>query len=117
MGADPVPDQAWSDSEDLHRRQERGLARVLRAASDSPFYRSRINAAGDAWSVLRGQPLTTKDDLRQHYPDGFLAVDREQVATYHESSGTSGRPTASWYSGTGMQMRSCSVGRMARPTK
>jgi phenylacetate-CoA ligase len=42
-------------------------------------------------------PLTTKDDLRSAYPFGMLAVPREQLATYHESSGTAGNPTPSYY--------------------
>jgi phenylacetate-CoA ligase len=42
---------------------------------------------------IRRLPITTKEDLRLHYPLGFLAVPREKVARIHGSSGTTGKPT------------------------
>ena len=36
-------------------------------------------------------PLTTKDDLRDHWPYGFLAVSRDKLIRMHSSSGTTGR--------------------------
>jgi phenylacetate-CoA ligase len=42
---------------------------------------------------LRRLPLTNKEDLRREYPLGFLAVPRRDVARYHGSSGTTGKPT------------------------
>jgi len=42
-------------------------------------------------------PLTSKQDLRDSYPFGLLAVPKADLATYHESSGTAGRPTSSYY--------------------
>jgi phenylacetate-CoA ligase len=69
------------------------------AVTDVPFYRDafqrskvtpeRIRSLDD----LRRLPLTTKADLRGHYPLGFLAVDRRRVARFHGSSGTTGKPT------------------------
>jgi len=44
-----------------------------------------------------GLPLTAKQDLRDNYPFGMLAVPKERLATYHESSGTAGQPTPSYY--------------------
>jgi phenylacetate-CoA ligase len=38
-------------------------------------------------------PLTTKDDLRDHWPYGFLAVSRDKLIRMHSSSGTTGRAT------------------------
>ena len=46
---------------------------------------------------MRRTGFTTKRDLRDSYPFGLLAVPRQRLATYHESSGTSGEPTASYY--------------------
>jgi phenylacetate-CoA ligase len=69
------------------------LPRLLAAARQSPFYRRRLRDG----MVLTDLPLTTKQDLRDAYPFGMLAVPPEQLATYHESSGTSGVPTASYY--------------------
>lgn len=38
-------------------------------------------------------PFTKKSDLRDHYPQGLLAVSPSEVARYHASSGTRGKPT------------------------
>jgi phenylacetate-CoA ligase len=46
---------------------------------------------------MRNLPYTTKDDLREAYPDGLLAVDREQVVRLHTSSGTTGMPTVIYH--------------------
>jgi phenylacetate-CoA ligase len=86
--------------EELAALQLERLRRVVeRVGREVPFYREAFAragvAAGDLRSLddLRHLPLTTKDDLREHYPLGFLAVPREQVARYHGSSGTTGKPT------------------------
>ena len=53
---------------------------------------------------MRRLPFTTKEDLRQHYPLGFLAVPREQVARFHGSSGTTGKPTFVAYTRADLEM-------------
>lgn len=68
------------------------LQAVLARAARSPFYRSRGLPADFA-----DAPVTTKDDLRAAYPFGLLAAPRENIATYHESSGTSGNPISSYF--------------------
>jgi phenylacetate-CoA ligase len=47
---------------------------------------------------LRKFPFTTKDELRQNYPFGLMAVPREQLLRVHASSGTTGKPTVVGYS-------------------
>jgi phenylacetate-CoA ligase len=83
----------WSSADELRALQQAQLPETLSWAARSPFYRSRL-AAGHELSEL---PLTTKQDLRDNYPYGMLAVERERLATYHESSGTAGMPTPSYY--------------------
>ena len=85
----------WHTTGDLTRLQDQALQRLLAAAARSPFYGRRGVPAGRG--ELTRYPLTTKDDLRDAYPFGLLAVDRSELATYHESSGSSGTPTASYY--------------------
>src|ERR1700754_2074997 len=46
---------------------------------------------------LEDLPFTVKDDLREHYPLGLLAVDRSQVRRIHASSGSRGRATGVAY--------------------
>jgi phenylacetate-CoA ligase len=80
------------------------LRRALHHAyTNVPLYRTRFDEAGvhpndvHALSDLARFPFTVKDDLRQHYPFGMLAVPREQLARIHASSGTTGRPTVVGY--------------------
>jgi phenylacetate-CoA ligase len=82
----------WTDPAGLRLLQFAQLPRTLEAAARSPFYRKRGLA-----DRLDQIPLTTKQDLREAYPFGMLAVDRAELATYHESSGSTGAPTASYY--------------------
>jgi phenylacetate-CoA ligase len=82
----------WTDAAGLRLLQERQLGRTLEAAGRSPFYR-KLGVA----ERLDQMPLTTKQDLRDAYPFGMLAVPRTELATYHESSGSTGAPTASYY--------------------
>ena len=55
----------------------------------------RLRALVDVDSLddLRDVPFTRKDDLRDAYPLGLLAVPRDQVRRLHASSGTTGKPT------------------------
>lgn len=86
----------WSSVEELDRLHAEQIPVVLERASRSPFYRRALARSG-AGARLEDVPLTTKQDLRDAYPFGMLAVEKERLATYHESSGTAGRPTASYY--------------------
>ncbi len=38
-------------------------------------------------------PMTTKEDLRDHWPYGFLAASRDDLVRMHSSSGTTGQTT------------------------
>jgi phenylacetate-CoA ligase len=77
---------------------------TLRHAYDNvPFYRRRFDEAGvhpeDCRELadLGNYPFTVKQDFRDNYPFGLLAVPREQVARIHGSSGTTGKPTVVGY--------------------
>ncbi|MEU3309333.1 AMP-binding protein [Nocardiopsis sp. NPDC006832] len=89
----------WNSPEELAALQSKRLPQVLEWASASPFYQERIFASGaPPTSVdLPSLPLTTKQDLREQRPFGMLAVPRRRVATYHESSGSAGQATPSFY--------------------
>ncbi|MFI9583675.1 phenylacetate--CoA ligase family protein [Streptomyces sp. NPDC052236] len=89
----------WHGPEDLHSLQEKQLQQTLLWAANSPFYRQRLTAGALPASAadLSDLALTTKQDLRDNYPYGMLAVPKKRLATYHESSGTAGRPTPSYY--------------------
>ncbi len=71
----------------------------VKKASASPFYNRLFQEIGfdpesiDSLDDLRKIPLTTKDDLRENWPYGFLAVPRDELIRMHSSSGTTGRAT------------------------
>src|SRR5919201_4197131 len=77
---------------------------TLRHAYDNvPFYRRRFDEAGvhpdDCKDLadLANYPFTVKQDFRDNYPFGLLAVPREQVTRIHGSSGTTGKPIVVGY--------------------
>jgi phenylacetate-CoA ligase len=79
-------------------------ALVARLSERVPLYRERLRAAGVTARDIRSLadivklPFTVKDDFRQTYPYGLLAVPMEDVIRVHASSGTTGRPTVVAYS-------------------
>ncbi len=80
--------------------QLKRLRETIRLALQTKFYKSRLKKAGictpgDLRSLedLRRIPFTTKDDLRECYPNGLLAVPLKDVVRIHTSSGTTGIPT------------------------
>ncbi|WP_037841405.1 phenylacetate--CoA ligase family protein [Streptomyces sp. NRRL F-5126] len=85
----------WSTYGELAALQEARLPEVLARAAESPFYRDRLGAEGAVG--FGALPTTTKSDLRDNYPFGMRAVPGSELATYHESSGSTGRPTPSYY--------------------
>jgi phenylacetate-CoA ligase len=77
---------------------------VRQAYKNIPFYKnafSKLNLAPkDVVSLkdIRKLPFTTREDLREYYPFGMLAVPKEQVIRLHTSSGTTGKPKAIFFS-------------------
>ncbi|MDP1965875.1 MAG: phenylacetate--CoA ligase PaaK [Reyranella sp.] len=91
--------------DELRALQVRRLRETLRFAYDGQApYRAKCQAAGVHPDDLRSLddlarfPFTSKDDLRDAYPFGMLAIPREQCVRLHASSGTTGRPTVVGYS-------------------
>ena len=77
-------------------RDEQIRAAVARARQ-SPFYASHLHGhvcagRGD----LHRLPLTAKDHLRDATPYGMLIVPPQRAWHYHETSGTTGEPIATW---------------------
>lgn len=70
--------------------------RFIDAALNSLFYREKLAGLSlENWSDI---PFTTKSDLRKVDVYDVIGIPLEQVATYHETSGTTGTPTPSWFS-------------------
>ncbi|MEE9150455.1 MAG: phenylacetate--CoA ligase [Thermoplasmata archaeon] len=84
--------------------QNERLRKIVRYAYENvPFYRKKFKDAGlepdhiKSSEDLHKVPFTVKDDLREHYPYGILAVPRESIVRFHASSGTTGIPTVVGY--------------------
>lgn len=82
------------------------------------FYRQRLEAVGqDGSSInslddLKNIPFTTKQDMRDHYPYGLLAVPMEEVVRIHASSGTTGTSSVVAYTKEDVNNWSECVSRM-----
>ena len=87
-------------AKELRRLQLSRLQKTLRQARNSAAYAKIFKAhrvsPGKIKSLddLKRLPFTTKEDLRKHFPYGFIAVPQEKIVRVHSSSGTTGRATA-----------------------
>jgi len=104
MSKPTFENRIWDKAETLGRRelgelQVEWLQQVVQRVGCVPFYKeafahAKVSPASiKSIDDIRRLPFTTKEDLRLHYPMGFLAVPREQIARIHGSSGTTGKPT------------------------
>jgi len=115
---DPMLEATRAQLEDL--QLGRLLATLRHAYADNPSYRRKFDAAGVHPDDLRSLndlarfPFTTKSDLRDAYPFGFLSVPMNQVARVHASSGTTGKPTVVGYTKNDLAVWSGLVARSIR---
>ena len=89
----------------LEELQLKRLKQTVRQAyKNIPFYKdyfSKLNIKPNDIASLKDIqkiPFTTREDLRENYPFGMLAVSKEQVVRLHTSSGTTGKPKAIFFS-------------------
>lgn len=85
------------DREELEKYQLKRLNETINNCKRSPFYKKffeklNINSI-NSFEDIKKIPFTTKQDLRDNFPYGFLTVDLEDVVRLHSSSGTTGNPT------------------------
>ncbi len=94
----------WDKNESLSPKdmgvlQTERLKALMRHVAHVPFYKQKFAELGVTPDSIRSPedvrklPMTTKADLREHYPLGFMATSRGKLARIHGSSGTTGRPT------------------------
>lgn len=85
--------------EQLESLQAERLRTTMALAANSPYYGALFAERGmvpeDIAHIgdIRSVPFTTKEDLRGHFPYGFLAAPRPDLVRLHCSSGTTGNPT------------------------
>ena len=115
----------WSKNETLSREEiekiqlERLQETVFRVYEKVEPYRKKMIEAGikpeDIKSLddLKKLPFVTKQDMRDNYPFGLFAVDKEELVRVHASSGTTGKPTVVGYTQNDMDMWTECVSRIA----
>ena len=115
----------WSKNETLSREEiekiqlERLQETVFRVYEKVEPYRKKMIEAGvkpeDIKSLddLKKLPFVTKQDMRDNYPFGLFAVEKEDLVRIHASSGTTGKPTVVGYTQNDMDMWTECVSRIA----
>ena len=85
--------------EELEKLQLKRLQETVKRAANAPYYKKKFEEMGispddiQSLSDLSKLPFTTKQDMRENYPFGYLACDKKELVRLHSSSGTTGNPT------------------------
>lgn len=115
----------WSKEETLPRKEieEIQLFRLQQTVNQVwervPAYRKKMEEACvkpediKCLKDLCRLPFVTKQDLRDNYPFGLFAVDKEELVRIHASSGTTGKPTVVGYTKRDLEMWTECVSRIA----
>lgn len=91
------------DRKSLEKIQVERLMKTLSLVVNSPYYgrspeiNKAIKSGITSIEQIRELPFTTKEDLRNDFPWGFLSVDKREVVRLHSSSGTTGNPTVVYH--------------------
>lgn len=82
---------------------------TVKSANKSVYYEKIFRDIGldpdhsDSLEIIKSIPFTTKDDLREHWPYGLLAVSKDELIRMHASSGTTGRATVIFHTAGDIQ--------------
>ena len=97
------------DRAELSKLQAARLGETLERARKSPHYKRHFEEMGLEIGRIRTVadverlPLTTKEDLRENWPYGFLACSRDELIRMHSSSGTTGRATVVFHTASDIE--------------
>ena len=98
------PDKECQSREEVRAEQYYRLRKTVDLCYNKvPLYRKKFDEIGlkpehiKTLDDIRHIPFTTADDLRDAYPFGMFAVDREKIVRIHGSSGTTGKPKITGY--------------------
>ncbi len=115
----------WSKEETMPREElealqlERLKETVKRVYDNVCPYRKKMEDAGvkpgdiKTLKDLAKLPFVTKQDMRDNYPFGLFAVDRDSLVRIHASSGTTGKPTVVGYTENDLKTWTECVARIA----
>ncbi len=104
MGNYYDPEVETASREEITRLQDERLGKqVAYVYENVPPYRKKMDEAGIRLEDITGVkdlhllPFVTKNDLRDEYPNGFLATPRENCVRIQSTSGTTGRRVVAFY--------------------
>ena len=115
----------WSKEETLPREElekiqlERLKETVNRVYERVEPYRKKMDEIGvkpediKTLKDLAKLPFVTKQDMRDTYPFGLFAVDKDKLVRIHASSGTTGKPTVVGYTENDLKTWTECVSRIA----
>ena len=98
-----------TDRERLEAFQLAQFKEIVKNAKKSIYYGKLFRDIGldteqiDSLDVIKKIPFTTKDDLRENWPYGLLAVPKSELIRMHVSSGTTGRATVVFHTASDIQ--------------
>ena len=99
------PEIECMSRDEMAALQSKRLANVVnRVYHNVDFYHKKMKALGGEPGDIKGiedidkLPFTTKEDLRDNYPFGLLAIPRKDVVRVQGTSGTTGKLTLASYS-------------------
>lgn len=84
---------------DLEKLQVNRLKSTIQLAMNSPYYGTlykQMRLSSDSVksvSDIQKLPFTTKQNLRENFPYGFLGLPTKELIRLHSTSGTTGNPT------------------------
>ena len=84
-------------------QNERLVRQVKHVWNNVPYYREKMEEKGVTPEDIRGVedlyklPFLSKDDLREAYPYGLLAVPKSDCVRIHSTSGTTGKRVVAFY--------------------
>jgi len=73
------------------------LNKTIELARGTGLYKYKNLHKLNSLAELSTLPFTTKEDLRDSYPYGGLAVPQDKIIEVHTTSGTTGKPTLSFF--------------------
>jgi phenylacetate-CoA ligase len=98
-----------------HHQEEKLIAlnSTIKKAKCSLFYSNKLKDIKELKSLvqLSTLPFTTKNELRESYPFNSLCVDIKDVIEMHTTSGTTGKPTLSFYNKKDLEIGSEAISR------
>jgi phenylacetate-CoA ligase len=98
------PDMETASATEMYALQNERLVKTVKRAYDNiSVYRAKMQAIGVEPGDIKSQedlyklPFLSKDDLRDAYPYGFLAIPLSECVRIQSTSGTTGKRVVAFY--------------------